>query len=64
VVKYGAIFDAVAAVLLNIQVFWNVTPCRWENNYGRFEGSCAFIFRGKQSKKSGIILLLDANDTA
>ena len=23
----------------NIQVLWDVTPCRWVNNYRRFEGS-------------------------
>ena len=32
-------FKVYAAVLLNIQVVWDVTPCGWVSVSGRFEGT-------------------------
>ena len=29
----------ITALVMNSTVFWNLTPCRWENTFRRFEGS-------------------------
>jgi hypothetical protein len=36
---FFARFQVLTAVLLKIQVFWRVTPCRVVNDYRRFKGS-------------------------
>jgi hypothetical protein len=33
-------FGVIGAALLGINVFWDVTPCRWVSGSQRFEGSC------------------------
>jgi len=35
-------FEVLRAVLLQVQVFWDVSPCRLVNSDGRFEGSLCF----------------------
>jgi len=41
----------LTVALLKIQVFWGVMPCVLVNSYRYFEGSQAFTFGVKQSKK-------------
>ena len=36
---HGANMKIIVAVLVKIQVFWNVIACLWESNYRHFEGS-------------------------
>jgi hypothetical protein len=52
------IFEVLTAVLLNIQVFLDVTP-HWLVATDVWKYCIAFIFRIKQSQKSG---LLDPQD--
>jgi hypothetical protein len=33
-----ATFEVISVALLNIQDFWDMTPCPWANNFQRFEG--------------------------
>jgi hypothetical protein len=35
---YSEMPEVLTAVLLKIQVFGDVTPSQWVDNYGRFEG--------------------------
>jgi hypothetical protein len=37
--KYDARFEVLTAMLLKIEVFWDVTTCRLLNSYRRFGGS-------------------------
>lgn len=39
------------AVLLNIEVLWNVTPCRWLKSYTRFEVSCCVYLESKVTSR-------------
>lgn len=43
---------SLSAVLLSIQVFWNVKLSHWVQLYRRFEESIASTFRFKNSKKT------------
>jgi len=40
-------------ISLKIKVFWDVTPCRFANSYGRFERSCSYL---------NILQLIDPED--
>jgi len=44
--------EVLAVALLKTQVFWGVMPCVLVNSYRHFEGSHAFTFGVKQSKKN------------
>jgi hypothetical protein len=37
--RVSATFEGLTAVLLNIQVVWDVTLCRWVRGFQRFERS-------------------------
>jgi hypothetical protein len=37
--------EVLTAVVMKIQVFWNVTPCRGVNSYRRFGGAQCLYFR-------------------
>jgi len=40
-------FVVLTTVLLNVPVFWDVTPCQLVNCYRRFEGSYWLYFQGQ-----------------
>jgi len=41
----------MTAVLLNIEVLWNVTPCSWLESYRRLEVSCCVYLENKVTAK-------------
>jgi hypothetical protein len=48
----GARFDIVTALLMKINSFWNVTPCRLVNSYRRFRGQSSFILGVKHGHQN------------
>lgn len=50
--KTGAKAEILTEGLLKIQVFWDVTLCRWTSSSRRFQGSWSLRLRAEQSKKN------------
>jgi hypothetical protein len=62
--KFITRFQVFKMVLLKIQVCWDVTLCHWTSSCWRFEESSPFIFRVKQSDKTGLLDLADEGTRA
>jgi hypothetical protein len=41
-------FEVLTAVVMNINAFWNVTPCGLLKFYGHFVGICRLHFQGRK----------------
>ena len=46
--KENTIYEVPEMVLLNPQLFWRMSVCRWTNSSWCFEGRSASVFRVKQ----------------
>ena len=53
----GARFEVLTAVLMNIQVFWNVTLCLCVSTSSRRFGISVLNFRVKEYKKLDCLIL-------
>jgi len=53
----------LAAVLLKVKVFWDVTLCHWADSSRSFGSCIAFILRIRLSKKTGLFFPEDERNT-